>query len=114
MQIIVLTCKVNICNQDLGVFCRERDLEGKKHIGEGQGATEPAPGEDVGVLMEVGSRVGGVEWCAWALLAIMDAVAWLWELRSLLGRLWWHWVFLGDCKDDPPPAAAACATWPAR
>ena len=94
MQIIVFKCKVNICNQDLGVFCQEHDLKGKKHIGEEQGATEPLAGEDVEALMEVSSGIGGVEWCTWALLAIVDAGTWLWELQSLLGRLWWHWVFL--------------------
>ena len=94
MQIIVFKCKVNICNQDLGVFCRERDPDGQKKFGVEQGATEQPSGMDVGALVEVGSGNGEVEWSAWALLAIMDAEAWLWELQSQLGRLWWHWVFL--------------------
>ena len=94
MHIIVFKCKVNICNQDLGVFCRERGLGGKKVIGEDQGATEPPPGGDVEALVEAGHVVGGVGWRSWMLVEIMDVGAWLWELKSLLNWLWWHWVVL--------------------
>ena len=94
MQIIVMKCKVNICDQDLGSFCQERGPGGKKKNGGEEGATEPPDGWDVEALVEVNGWIGGGGWVGWAPLAILDAGAWLWALRSLLGRLWWHWVFL--------------------
>ena len=94
MQIIVFKCKVNICDQDLGAYCQERGPGGKKMVGEGHGATEPAPSGDVGALMEAGHVVGGVGWCIWPLVDNMGVPEWLWELKSLLGWLWWHWGVL--------------------
>ena len=94
MQLIVFKCKVNICDQDLGAFCQERGPKDKKQVGEEQGATEPTAGWGVGALVEADGWVVGDEWIVWALLTFVDAEAWLWALRSLLGRLWWHWVFL--------------------
>ena len=91
MQIIVFKCKVNICNQDLGHFCQERDPEGKKQVGEEQGATEPPAGWGLGALGEVGKEVGRVGWPSWALGAMMEVGGWEVELQSLLGWLWWHW-----------------------
>ena len=94
-QIIVFKCVVNICNQDFGTFCRERDPEGKKRFpGEQPGATKPAPEDVLGMLVEVSEEVDWVEWGVWAALAIKNVGAWMWELKSLLGWLWWHWVFL--------------------
>ena len=40
MQIIVFKCKVNICDQDLGVYCRERDPERKNLFWPKRGATK--------------------------------------------------------------------------
>ncbi len=92
-QIIQFKCVVNVCDQDFGTFCRERDLGKKKRFGEQPGATKPPAGEGMEALVEVGSGLGGVEWIVWGALACVDAGAWLWALRSLLGWLWWHWVF---------------------
>ena len=61
MQLIVFKCKVNICNQDLGAFCRERDPEGKKQFGEEQGATEPPAEWGLGALVEEPSGFGGMD-----------------------------------------------------
>ena len=92
-QIIVFKCVVNVCDQDFGVFCRERDLGKKKRFGEQPGATKPAPGWDFGALVEAGSVVGWVKWVVWELGAMLEAGGWLAGLRSLLEWLWWHWVF---------------------
>ena len=93
-QIIQFKCVVSKYDQDFGAFCRERDLEKKKRFGEQPGATKPPIDEDLEAFVEVDSAIGGVEWVVWTLLAFVDAGMWLWELRSLLGWLWWHWVFL--------------------
>ena len=60
-QIIQFKCVVNVCDQDFGAFCRERDPEGKKRFGEQPGATKPAPGWALGDLEEVdrGFGLGG-------------------------------------------------------
>ena len=48
----------------------------------------------VGMFMEVDGMYGGVEWLSWELKAMLEAGGWLVELQSLLGWLWWHWIFL--------------------
>ena len=92
-QILQFKCVVNLCDQDLGAFCRERDPEEEKNIGEEQQATEPPAGWALGALVEDDAGSGGPGWCFWAALAILEVCMWLWELRSLLGWLWWHWEF---------------------
>ena len=92
-QIIVFKCVVNVCDQDFGAFCRERGFGKKKRFGQQPGATKPAPGWDLGAFVEVVEEFGGVEWRSWALVAMLVAGGWLAALRSLLGWLWWHWVF---------------------
>ena len=62
MQIIVFKCKVNICDQDLGAFCKERGPELKKKIEEEQGATEPLLGCDVGALVDAVLEIGVLGW----------------------------------------------------
>ena len=91
-QIIQFKCVVNVCDQDFGTFCQERDLRKKKRFGRQPGATKPAEG-GIEALVEVVSGPDGVEWIVWGLLACVHAGAWLWALRSLLEWLWWHWVF---------------------
>ena len=93
-QIIVFKCVVNICNQDFGSFCRERDPKGKKRFGEQPGATKPVAKEVLEALVEVDAGFGGVEWVVWAALATLVVSGWLAGLRSLLGWLWWRWVVL--------------------
>ena len=92
-QIIVFKCVVSLCDQDFGAFCQERDLEGKKRFGEQPGATKPVADELLEALVEAGTGFGGVEWMFWLAPATVVAWGWLAGLRSLLGRLWWHWVF---------------------
>ena len=92
-QIIVFKCVVNICNQDFGAFCRERDPEGKKRFGEQPGATKQVAEQVLEALVEVGSGFGVIDWSCWTLGAMLEAGGWWVGLRSLLGRLWWHWVF---------------------
>ena len=99
-QIIVFKCVVNICNQDFGAFCQERNPEGKKRFGQQPGATKQVSGDVLDALVEVLEEVGWVDWCVWAVLAINDVGGWLWELKSLLGWLWWHWVFWGHKAGD--------------
>ena len=94
MQIIVFKCKVNICSQDLGAFCRERTPEGKKRDWGGAGATEPSAGWESGRSTEVIMGSDGVEWASWVALAMLKAGCWLMVLQSLLGWLWWHWIVL--------------------
>ena len=92
-QIIQFKCVVSVCDQDLGAFCRERDPEGKKRFGEQPGATkQPAEGL-LEALMEVETVLGAVEWQCWELGAMLEVTGWLVELRSLVGRLWWHWMY---------------------
>ena len=94
MQFIVFKCKVNICNQDLGGFCRERDPEGKKHIGEEEGATEP-PEEELELLGGGEIRQG---WCCGWMLGMQACLGnWvcLWMVVTLWERLWAQWVDLG-------------------
>ena len=93
-QILQFKCVVSLCDQDFGAFCRERDPGKKKRFGEQPGATKPAPGWDLGSFVEVVEEFGGVEWRSWALGAILVVGGWLAALRSLLGRLWWHYIFL--------------------
>ena len=45
-------------------------------------------------LVEEQSGFEAVGWRVWAALATYIVCLWLWALRSLLGWLWWHWVFL--------------------
>ena len=92
-QIIQFKCVVNRCDQDFGAFCRERGLKQKKRFGEQPGATKAAADGLLEALVEVGTGFGGMEWVFWAALATVVAWWWLAGLRSLLGRLWWHWVF---------------------
>ena len=40
MQIVVFKCKVNVCDQDLGAFCREWDPETKERFCGQLGATK--------------------------------------------------------------------------
>ena len=87
-------CVVNICNQDFGVYCRERDLGEKKRFGEQRGATKHAPGWSLDALVDHGARAGKVNWASWAVLAVLVGGSWLVALRSLLGWLWWHWIVL--------------------
>ena len=71
-QIIQFKCVVIGCDQDFGVFCRERDLQRKKRFGEQPGATKPAPGHTLGQLVEVDGGSGGATriygvapWISW-------------------------------------------------
>ena len=70
-QIIVFKCVVNICNQDFGAFCHERDLGEKKRFGEHPGATKHAPGWSLDALVDHGARAGKVNWASWAVLAVL-------------------------------------------
>ena len=94
MQIIQFQCIVNVCDQDFGAFCQERDPKEKKRFGEQPGATKQAPGDVLEALVEEQSVFGGVEWFVWVALATYIVCLWLWALRTLLGWLWWHWIFL--------------------
>ena len=92
-QIIQFKCVVSLCDQDFGAFCRERDPKGKKRFGEQPGATKPVAEEVLEALVEVDGGFGAVEWRCWMLGTMLEAGGWLVGLRSLLGWLWWHWVF---------------------
>ena len=100
MQIIVFKCKVNICNQDLGAFCREWDLGGKKKIGEEQGATEQNEGRDLEGWMEVAEGLGWVGWGWKAVLVVAVVGGWFYVLVTLLGRLWWRWEWDGHVGEE--------------
>ena len=92
-QIIQFKCVVSLCDQDFGAFCRERDPEGKKRFGQQPGATKQVAEGLLEALVEVYCGDGGVGWWYWELGAMLEAGGWEAGLRSLLGRLWWHWVF---------------------
>ena len=92
MQIVVFKCKVNVCDQDLGAFCREWDPETKERFCGQLGATKQLAEEVLEALMEVAEGVGWVHWGSWALGAMLEGGSWLAELRTLLGWLWWLWV----------------------
>ena len=92
-QILQFKCVVSLYDQDFGAFCQERAPEGKKRFGEQPGPTKPVADELLEALVEAGTGFGGVEWVVWAALATLVAWGWLAGFRSLLGRLWWHWVF---------------------
>ena len=51
-------------------------------------------GRGVGALVEAGNGRGEVDWRSWAVSVPLEVCGWLWELRSLLGWLWWHWIIL--------------------
>ena len=93
-QIIQFKCVVNVCDQDFGTFCRQRDLEEKKRFGEQSGATKPLVEGDMHALVEVEMMVGVVAWASWAAFAMWKGDGWLAGLQSLLGWLWWHWIVL--------------------
>ena len=95
MQIIVFKCKVNICNQDLGVFCQERDPWGKKRVGEEQGATEQLGGGNLEGWMEATEGLGWVGWGQKAVLVVTVVGGWFYVLVTLLGRLRWRWEWDG-------------------
>ena len=98
MQIVVFKCKVNVCDQDLGAFCREWDPETKERFCGQLVATKQLAEEVLEALMEVGSKVGLVHWGSWALGTVLEVGGWLAGLRSLLGWLWWLWdVLLRGC-----------------
>ena len=92
-QIIVFKCVVNVCDQDFGAFCRERDLERQKRFGEQPGATKQLAEGLLEALMEVETGLGAVEWRCWELGAMLKVDGWLVELQSLVGWLRWHWVY---------------------
>ena len=93
-QIIVFKCVVNLSDQDFGTFCRERSLEGKKRFGEQPGATKLVAEDVLEALVEVVCMFGVVEWRCWTLGAMLEAGGRWVGLRSLLGWLWWHWIFV--------------------
>ena len=93
-QIIVFKCVVNMSDQDFGAFCLERSLKGKKRFGEQPGATKPLADIELGELLDVEMVSGVVDWASWAVLAMVEMCGWLVELQSLLGWLWWHWIFM--------------------
>ena len=94
MQIVVFKCKVNVCDQDLGAFCREWDPETKERFCGQLVATKQLVEEVLEALMEVDSGMGLVPWASWAVLVAMVVGGWLVQLESLLGWLWWHWIVL--------------------
>ena len=92
-QFIVFKCKVNICNQDLGSYCREWDLETKKYFGEEEQATEQTPEDVLEALVGRTCGVSRFGWWFWPASVIIEVGGWWCELRSLLGQLWRDWVF---------------------
>ena len=99
MQIVVFKCKVNVCDQDLGAFCREWNPEENELCGELARATLPLAEEVLEALMEVKDEMSVVPWASWVVLVAMVMGGWLVQLQSMLGWLWWHWiVLLGPCE----------------
>ena len=99
MQIVVFKCKVNVCDQDLGAFCREWDPKTKERFCGQLVATKLLAEEVLEALMEVESEVGWVHWASWAVVAVLEVGGWLVQLQSLLVWLWWLWeVLLGPCE----------------
>ena len=94
MQIVVFKCKVNVCDQDLGAFCREWDLETKERFCGQLLATKLLVEEVLEALMKVEDRMAVVPWASWVVLVAMVMGGWLTQLQSLLGWLWWHWIVL--------------------
>ena len=45
-------------------------------------------------MMESQNKVQGAGGGFVGLGIFMDVGGWYWALRSLLGWLWWHWIFL--------------------
>ena len=90
-QIIQFKCVVNLCDQDFGVFCRERDLEGKKRFGQQPGATKPAPVGALGVLMADSGVVGWFDGRKLGVPAMLGSWVCLWLVVTLWERLWWRW-----------------------
>ena len=94
MQIVVFKCKVNVCDQDLGAFCREWDPETKERFCGQLLATKLVVEEVLEALMEVKDEMGVVPWASWVVLVAVGSEQWLAQLQSLLGWLWWHWIVL--------------------
>ena len=89
----VFKCIVNISSQDFGVYFRGKANFGVRGKMEQHGDSEKAVNDESGVVMESGWMVGGdVGWFC-AMVAFLDAVGWVGELRSLLGWLWRQWIF---------------------
>ena len=99
MQIVVFKCKVNVCDQDLGAFCREWTPETKELFCGQLLATKLLVEDVLEALMEMVEEVGWVDWRSWAPGTMLEGGGWLTGLQTLLGWLWWLWVvLLGPCE----------------
>ena len=112
MQIVVFKCKVNVCDQDLGAFCREWDPETKERFCGQLVATKQLAEEVLEALMEVEPVLWVVAWTPWALGSVLGVIGWLAGLQSLLGWLWWLWIVLlgmtaGRCGLSPSSSPSA-------
>ena len=89
----VYQCIVSISGQDFSIYSNRK---AKKQVGskaEQHGDSEDAVVDDSVVVMEAGWEVSEDGGWFWALVIFLDAVGWIGELRSLLGWLWWRWIF---------------------
>ena len=100
MQIVVFKCKVNVCDQDFGAFCREWNPKEKELCGERAQAPLPITEEVLEALMEMKESPVVVCWLGvLALLALGPALgSWVcpWKVVSLWNRLWSWWGRVGS------------------
>ena len=92
-RINVYQCIVNISSQDFGVYFRRKAKIEVGSKAEQHGDSGEAVNDTSEVAMEVGWVVGGDGGWFWTLVVFLDAGGWIMGLRSLLGRLWWRWIF---------------------
>ena len=100
MQIVVFKCKVNVCDQDLGAFCREWDPKEEERLcSERAQATLLLAEEVLEELMEM-EEPPVVVVCWLGVLALLALLAlgpglgsWVcpWKVVSLWDRLWSWW-----------------------
>ena len=106
VQINVFKCMVNISSQDFGVYFRDKaNLRWWSKVKQ-HGDSGDVMNDESGVFMEAECIVGGDEGWFWMLAIFLDAGGWIGELRSLLGRLWWQWIFQVPCH--------SCTNWMER
>ena len=85
--------ELNISSQDFGIYRNWKPKFGVGSKAEQHGDSGKVVGDESEVVMEAGWMVGGDGGWFWAPVIFIDAGGWMCELWSLLGWLWWRWIF---------------------